>query len=64
VYDDGDGVTELTPVGAFGGFAFLNGVDMYFPTATPGTIPLQLNNRPLNLRNIASTQGIVVGVFD
>ena len=57
-------MTELSPVGAFGGFAFLNGVDMYFPTATPGTIPIQLNNRQLNLRNIKSSEGIVVGVFD
>ena len=64
LYDDGDGMTELSPVGAFGGFAFLNGVDMYFPTATPGTIPIQLNNRQLNLRNIKSSEGVVVGVFD
>lgn len=64
LYDDGDSQTELTPVGAFGSFPFLNGVDMFFPTASPGTIPLDLNNRILNVRNIAASKGVVVGVFD
>ncbi|MFM8372725.1 MAG: hypothetical protein ACKOCO_10085, partial [Bacteroidota bacterium] len=64
LYDDGDGVTELTPVGAFGGFSFLNGVDMFFPTTTSQTIPLVMNQRKLNVRNIKSSEGIVVGVFD
>jgi pimeloyl-ACP methyl ester carboxylesterase len=64
LYDDGDSQTELTPVGAFGGFPFLNGVDMFFPTATSGSIPLVLNQRTLNVRNIPSSQGVVVGVFD
>lgn len=64
LYDDGDSMTELTPVGAFGTFPFLNGVDMFFPTAAPSTIPLQLNGRVLNVRNIKSSEGVVVGVFD
>jgi hypothetical protein len=64
LYDDGDGVTKLTPVGAFGGFSFLNGVDMFFPTNTSQTIPLVMNQRVLNVRNIKSSEGIVVGVFD
>lgn len=64
LYDDGDNQTELTPVGLFGTFPFLNGVDMYFPTATPSTIPVVFNNRQLNVRNIKSSQGIVVSVFD
>lgn len=64
LYDDGDNNTELSPVGLFGSFPFLNGVDMYFPTATPATIPLQLNGRSLNVRNVKSSQGVVVGVFD
>jgi hypothetical protein len=64
LYDDGDGVTELSPVGAFGGFSFLNGVDMFFPTTPSQTIPLVMNQRKLNVRNIKSSEGIVVGVFD
>ncbi len=64
LYDDGDGVTELTPVGTFGNFPFMNGVDIFFPTVTTSPIPLVLNNRQLNLRNIKSSQGVVVGVFD
>jgi hypothetical protein len=64
LYDDGDSQTELTPVGAFGSFPFLNGVDMFFPTTSQGTIPLDLNNRILNVRNIAASKGVVVGVFD
>jgi hypothetical protein len=64
LYDDGDNNTELTPVGLFNTFPFLNGVDYYFPTAVPATIGLQFNDRVLNVRNIPSNQGIVVGVFD
>jgi pimeloyl-ACP methyl ester carboxylesterase len=64
LYDDGDSQTELSPVGLFGSFPFLNGVDMYFPTAPPGSIPLTLNNRTLHVRNLPSSQGVVVGVFD
>jgi hypothetical protein len=63
-YDDGDGQTELTPVGLFGTFPFLNGVDMFFPTNPTGTIPLKLNDRVLNVRNVKSSEGVVVGVFD
>jgi hypothetical protein len=64
LYDDGDNNTELTPVGLFGNFSFLAGVDVYFPTAPPSTISLLLNKRRLSVRNIPASQGIVVGVFD
>lgn len=64
LYDDGDGMTELSPVGLFGTFPFLNGVDMFFPTTNNLTIPLVLNGRNLNVRNIKSSDGVVVGVFD
>lgn len=37
---------------------------MFFPTNPPGTISLQFNNRQLNVRNLKSSQGVVVGVFD
>ncbi len=64
LYDDGDSQTELTPVGSFGSFPFLNGVDMFFPTVAAGTIPLVMNGRTLNVQNIKSSAGVVVGVFD
>ncbi len=64
LYDDGDNTTELTPVGLFNTFPFLNGVDYYFQTASPATIELRFNDRVLNVRNVPSSQGIVVGVFD
>jgi hypothetical protein len=64
LYDDGDSQTELTPVGTFGNFPFMNGVDMFFPTTVQGSIPVMLNNRTLQVRNIPSSQGVVVGVFD
>ncbi len=63
-YDDGDNRTALTPVGMFKDFPFLNGVDMYFPTGEAATIPLVFNGRVLNIRNIKSSEGIVVAVFD
>jgi hypothetical protein len=64
LYDDGDSNTELSPVGLFGNFAFLNGVDMFFPTAVPTSIPIRLNERTLQVRNIKSSEGVVVAVFD
>ena len=64
LYDDGDSQTELTPVGTFGGFPFLNGVDMFFPTVAPGSIPIVMNGRTVQVRNIKSSAGVVVGVFD
>ncbi|MEZ4942348.1 MAG: alpha/beta fold hydrolase [Saprospiraceae bacterium] len=63
-YDDGDNRTTLTPVGMFNDFPFLNGVDMCFPTAEEATIPLVFNGRVLNVRNIKSSDGIVVAVFN
>lgn len=64
LYDDGDSQTELTPVGIFGTFPFLNGVDMYFPTNTPSILPVVFNGRHLNVRNIKSSEGVVVAIFD
>jgi pimeloyl-ACP methyl ester carboxylesterase len=63
-YDDGDNTTELTPVGLFGNFPFLNGVDYHFQTATPATIQVKMNKRQINLPNRKSSEGILVAVFD
>lgn len=65
LYDDGDSTTELIPVGSFGGFPFLAGVDMFFPTEPAGSINLQYNGRSLNVKNWKSaTDGIIVAVFN
>jgi pimeloyl-ACP methyl ester carboxylesterase len=64
LYDDGDGLTELSPVGLFGNFPFLNGVDYFFPTAVPSTISIRLNQRTLRLPNRKSSDGVMVAVFD
>lgn len=63
-YDDGDGNTELTPVGLFATFPFLNGVDYFFPTTTPATIGIKMNGRTLNVPNRKSSEGIQVAVYD
>jgi pimeloyl-ACP methyl ester carboxylesterase len=64
LYDDGDGQTALSPVGLFGGFSFLNGVDMFFPTAVSQPVRLVFNGRQLNVRKVPSNEGVVVAVFD
>lgn len=65
MYDDGDNTSEVTPVGLFGQFPFLNGVDMFFATTPAQTISLQFNGRMLNVPNLKSgTDGVIVAVFD
>jgi pimeloyl-ACP methyl ester carboxylesterase len=64
LYDDGDNTTELTAAGLFGNFSFLAGVDMFFPTTPEGFITLKMNQRTLRVRNIPSSQGVIVGVFN
>lgn len=64
-YDDGDGVTEGTAVGPFGGFPFLSGVDVFVPTAPPASVQLRLNGRTLQVPNRRSaSDGVIVAVFD
>ncbi|MBI1192191.1 MAG: alpha/beta fold hydrolase [Bacteroidetes bacterium] len=65
LYDDGDASSsgDINPV--FAGFPFLNGVDLFFPTAAPQTILLTFNGRQLPVRNLRSdTDGPIVAVFD
>ncbi len=64
LYDDGDQNTSLEPVGSFGNFPFLNGIDMFFPTTPTSTINLTMNGRNLNVPNWPSSEGVVVAVFD
>ncbi len=65
LYDDGDASSsgDINPI--FAGFPFLNGVDLFFPTAAPETIMLTFNGRQLPVRNLRSdTDGPIVAVFD
>lgn len=65
LYDNGDGQTNGTPVGLFGSFPFLSGVDMFFPTTQPESIPVSFNGRVMNVRNWPSqSEGITVVVFE
>lgn len=65
LYDNGNGETDGTPVGLFGNFPFLSGVDMFFPTVEPESITLTMNGSTLKVRNWPSeTEGITVAVFD
>lgn len=65
LYDDGDYSTSLSSVGLFGSFPFLNGADMFFDTAEPATINIEMNGRTINVPNWKSeTEGITVVVFD
>ncbi len=65
LYDNDNGQTDGTPVGLFGNFPFLSGVDMFFPTIEPESISLTMNGRTLKVRNWPSeTEGITVAVFD
>lgn len=65
LYDDGDSTTELNPVGTFGNFPFLNGIDFFMPTTPEGSITLQYNGRTMHVKNWRSaTDGLIVPVFD
>ncbi len=64
LYDDGDSQTSGDPVGFFGSFSFLNGVDVFFPASPETTIPIYFNGRTLNVKNWASEEGVIVPVFD
>ncbi len=65
LYDDGDQSSsgELNPL--FASFPFLNGADLFFPTATPATIEVTFNGKRLPLRNLRSdSDGPIVAVFE
>lgn len=64
LYDNGDSQTSGNPVGFFGNFSFLNGVDIFFPTNPQNSIPVYFNGRTLYMPNIPSQDGILIPVFD
>jgi hypothetical protein len=64
-YDNGNGTTEATPVGLFGNFPFLSGVDVFIPTAPAASVHLRMNGRSLMVPNRRSaSEGVIVAVFD
>ena len=65
LYDDGDQMSSLKPVGLFSAFPFLKAADVYFQTASPASIELKFNGRSLFVPNWKSaTEGVVIPVFD
>ncbi len=65
LYDDGDGQTSGSPVGLFGSFPFLSGVDVFFPTTEPQTIEMTFAGRAIRMRNWPSaSEGITIAVFN
>jgi hypothetical protein len=65
LYDDGDQLSSLKPVGLFSAFPFLKAADMYFQTTSPSSIELRFNGRSLFVRNWKSaSEGVVIPVFD
>jgi len=67
IYDDGDYQTEVTfnPPTLFSAFPFLEGADIFFPTATPQGIQCRFNGRNLFARNWKSdTEGVSIAVFN
>ncbi len=64
LYDNGNGQTDGSPVGLFGNFPFMNGVDMYFSPTSGTPIPIYWNGTTLHIRKIPSHQGIAVAVID
>jgi hypothetical protein len=65
LYDDGDYTTELTPLGFFGSFPFLEAADIFVPTSTPASIKCRFNGRNLFMRNWKSdSEGVTIAVFD
>jgi len=66
LYDgNNDGQTNGTPVGLFGTFPFLSGIDVFFPTVQPESIELTFAGRTMRVRNWPSaTEGITIAVFE
>ncbi len=65
LFDDGDQSSSGELNSTFAALPFLNGVDLFFPTSSPGVINLELNGRSLPVRNLRSnTDGPVVAVFE
>ncbi len=57
--------TDLTPMGLFASFPFLEAIDMFFSSAASSNIHMVYNGRSLRMKNWKSaTEGVGVAVFD
>ncbi len=66
LYDEnGNDASDFTRSGTFATFPFLNGADVYTPTASPSSVALTFNGVTLNVPNWKSdTEGLIVAVFN
>jgi pimeloyl-ACP methyl ester carboxylesterase len=65
LYDgNNNSVSDQTPVGLFGSFTFLSGVDVWYQPSTSAPTVFRLNSRTQRIRKIPSNEGIEVVVFD
>jgi hypothetical protein len=65
MYDDGNGVSNFTEGALFSSFPFLAQQDIFFPTATAGSIQLRFNGRNQFVPNLKSkTDGVLVAIFN
>jgi triacylglycerol lipase len=55
--------TDLTHIGAFKGFPFLNAIDYYIPSKTK-EIKVALNEQSITIQPIPSSAGVMVVVFE
>lgn len=56
--------SDLTPVGVFGGFPFLSGVDVFLNPDDSAPLVVQFNGRRQVVRKIRSSEGVQVVVFE
>ncbi len=56
--------SDLTPVGMFGSFPFLSGVDVFLNPDDGAPLVVQFNERRQVVRKIRSSEGVQVVVFD
>jgi pimeloyl-ACP methyl ester carboxylesterase len=62
LYDDGDGESSLKPIGMFGNFPFLEGVDVAFPPNQK--VKIEFGNREILVPFIPSNRGTLVVVIE
>jgi len=56
--------SDLTPVGMFGKFPFLSGVDVFIDPDDTAPLDIQLNGRRQVVRKIRSSEGVQVVIFE
>ena len=60
-----DGTSGMNPIGLYGSFPFLAGLDMHLDAKKAEPIVVKLNDRELRVPRLGSdTHGVTVVVFD